>query len=606
MIRPLRPKVSAVRVSVLGATEVWRDDQRVSLGTRKRRALVAALALSGGRPVSVDALVDLLWADSPPDGVAGTLQVYVSGLRRALEPDRAPRAPATVLVTVAPGYALHLPEGALDAARFDRTVSDVHRRVGQRPALWAPPALSNDELAATAQELDEALALWRGVPYVELEDAAAAVAERARLEELRSVALEDRAVAALALGDHGTAAAELEALTAAYPLRERLWGLRAVALARAGRQADALEALREVRDVLDAELGLEPSAELRDVQTAVLRQDPALAWSSPRGTAGVAAPRRPQPEPTTPPPSAPRPAGAARALRPDPPALAARRPARPADRARGRSRPGRPGHAGVRGGHRRARASASPGCAVSSASLAVHRGAAAAGGSVLAGRRRTSALAVAAGAARARRRPRRGRRGGRGCRVPHVGGGRSRPSPQAAARDETIVVVLDDLHWADVPTLRVLRLLSETVESGRLLVLGTWRTHPEPTGALADAAESLARRHAARLELTGLSAAEAATVVEAVAEVMPDDEQAGLLASRTDGNPFFLVEYARLAHDGGDLSGLMSEADPPTAVSDVLARRLERLPEESRSVLRWAGVIGRFFDLDSLAAAADI
>ena len=137
-------------------------------------------------------------------------------------------------------------------------------------------------------------------------------------------------------------------------------------------------------------------------------------------------------------------------------------------------------------------------------------------------------------------------------------------------------------------------------------MLATWRTHPEPTGALADAAESLARRHAARLELTGLGAADAATVVEAVAEVMPSAEQAGLLASRTDGNPFFLVEYARLAHDGGDLSGLMAEADPPTAVSDVLARRLERLPEESRSVLRWAGVIGRFFDLSTLAASADV
>lgn len=87
-----------MQVSVLGATEVWRDDERVELGTRKRRALVAALALHTGRPVSVDGLVDLLWGDSPPDGVAGTLQVYVSGLRRALEPDRPPRAPATVLV----------------------------------------------------------------------------------------------------------------------------------------------------------------------------------------------------------------------------------------------------------------------------------------------------------------------------------------------------------------------------------------------------------------------------------------------------------------------------------------------------------------------------
>ena len=179
-------------------------------------------------------------------------------------------------------------------------------------------------------------------------------------------------------------------------------------------------------------------------------------------------------------------------------------------------------------------------------------------------------------------------------------------SVAAAASDETLVVVLDDLHWADTPTLRVLRLLIETVEAGRLLVLSTWRTHPEPTGALADAAESLARRHAVRLELAGLTAADAATVVEAVAEVAPSDEQAGLLTSRTDGNPFFLVEYARLAHDGGDLSGLMTEADPPTAVADVLARRLERLPEESRSVLRWAGVIGRFFDLPTLAAVAGV
>ena len=97
------------------------------------------------------------------------------------------------------------------------------------------------------------------------------------------MALEDRAVAALALGDHATVAVELEALTARYPLRERLWGLRALALARAGRQADALEALATVRTVLDEELGLEPGTELRSLQTAVLRQDPALAWVATAG-----------------------------------------------------------------------------------------------------------------------------------------------------------------------------------------------------------------------------------------------------------------------------------------------------------------------------------
>ena len=581
-----------MRVSVLGATEVWRDDQRVELGTRKRRALVAALALSGGRPVSVDALVDLLWSDSPPDGVAGTLQVYISGLRRALEPDRAPRAPATVLVTVAPGYALYLPDAALDAARFDRTVSDVHRRLGQRGALWLPPGLTGEELAAAVAELDEALALWRGTPYVELEDAPAAVAERARLDELRSVALEDRAVASLALGDHGTVAGELEALTAAYPLRERLWGLRAVALARAGRQADALEALREVRDVLDSELGLEPSAELRDVQTAVLQQDPELAWSSPGGTgrATIAAPAQPPPS-----------------TRPERPA-----PTLPAWPLVGRhdqlmaltaafdlADAGTPAFAAVTG---------EPGIGKSRlcgelAVLAVGQGA-----RLLLGRcsqddgapplwpwqqvLRDLGADLDAGA---------GEDEGAEFRTWETIVDRV----VAAAADETVVLVLDDLHWADTPTLRVLRLLVDTVHSGRIMVLGTWRSHPEPTGALAGAAESLARRHAVRLELTGLTALQAAEVVEAVTEVAPSDQEAGELAARTDGNPFFLVEFARLAREGGDLGGLMGEADPPTAVSDVLTRRLQRLPEESRSVLRWGAVIGRAFDLPMLAAAAD-
>ena len=278
-----------MRVSVLGATEAWRGEERLLLGSRKRRALVAALALSGGRPVSVDALVDLLWGDAPPDGVAGTLQVYVSGLRRVIEPERAPRAPATVLVTVEPGYALVLPDDGLDAARFDRAVSGAHRllaspaRRDPRGRRGCPAALAAADLRAAVASLDEALGLWRGTPYVELEEAPAAVAERARLEELRTVALEDRAVAALALGDHATVAAELESLTARYPLRERLWGLRALALARAGRQADALEALAAVRTVLDEELGLEPGTDLRSLQTAVLRQDPALAWAPPPG-----------------------------------------------------------------------------------------------------------------------------------------------------------------------------------------------------------------------------------------------------------------------------------------------------------------------------------
>ena len=173
-----------------------------------------------------------------------------------------------------------------------------------------------------------------------------------------------------------------------------------------------------------------------------------------------------------------------------------------------------------------------------------------------------------------------------------------------AARAEPLVVVLDDLHWADTASLRVLRLLLETVHDGRLLVVGTWRPHPEPTGALADVAESLARRHAARISLSGLGADDVARIVEAVAQVHASGAQAGALASRTDGNPFFLVEYARLARESGDLAGLLDGADPPTAVGDVLSRRLDRLPDESRGVVAWAAVIGREFELEVLAEAA--
>jgi tetratricopeptide (TPR) repeat protein len=175
-----------------------------------------------------------------------------------------------------------------------------------------------------------------------------------------------------------------------------------------------------------------------------------------------------------------------------------------------------------------------------------------------------------------------------------------------AAAQRTILVVLDDLHWADVATLRVLRLLGETMQGTRLLVLGTWRSHPEPVDALLDAVETFARRHAVRIDLHGLSAAEASRVVEAVSEAIPSPDEARALRQRTDGNPFFLVEYARLARERGDLSALVAEADPPGAVHDVLARRLQLLPEDSVSVLRWAAVVGRQFDLRTLAAASGI
>ena len=175
-----------------------------------------------------------------------------------------------------------------------------------------------------------------------------------------------------------------------------------------------------------------------------------------------------------------------------------------------------------------------------------------------------------------------------------------------ACQERPVVVVLDDLHWADTATLRVLRLLVESVSVERLMVVATWRSRPAPEGALGDLAETLARHHAERVELAGLDGAAVAGIVDAVTEHRPSDEQAAALRDRTDGNPFFLVEYSRLVGRGDDLAALLSEADPPTAVQEVVGRRLERLPGETRRVLRTAAVIGRRFDVPVLAQALDL
>lgn len=557
--------------------------------------------------MSVDSLVELLWGDSPPDGVAGTLQVYISGLRRVIEPERAPRAPATVLVTIEPGYALALSEADLDEARFDRAVSESHRLLtspapaparAEGPA-WVPTGVAAADLRAAMASLDEALGLWRGTPYVELEEAPAAVAERARLEDLRTVALEDRAVAALALGEHAMVAGELESLTARYPLRERLWGLRALALARAGRQADALEALAEVRAVLDEELGLEPGAELRSLQTAVLRQDPALAWAPPPGAAVVEVVEVVEVEPVATAAATERSAVFPGVALPPWPLVGRDRQLALLVDAWALAETGVPAFAALTG---------EPGIGKSRLTGELAGYVVARAGRVLVGRCSPDGGAAALWPwqqvlHQLGEELEEGGEEDEGAEF-RVREGLARRVADAAAA-EPVLLVLEDLHWADVASLRVLRMLVDTVTAGRLLVLSTWRSHPEPTGALADVAESLARRHVDRLELTGLGPDDVAEVVGSVASEVPDEELSRRLADRTDGNPFFVVEYARLARDGG-LLALLDDADPPTAVTDVLARRLDRLPDETRALLRWAAVLGRRFTLPDLAAVAGL
>jgi DNA-binding SARP family transcriptional activator len=183
---------------VLGPLEVRDGPRSVDLGGLKQRAVLAVLLVNANRVVSLDRMIDELWGDEPPSRATGSLQAYISNLRRALEPSRAPRAQATVLVSQAPGYVLRLRLEQLDAARFEELAGRGRR-------------LLDDGLPDEARPLfDEALRMWRGAPLAEFAFEPFAQAEIARLVELRAALDEDRVDVELALGHHGAAAAAVE------------------------------------------------------------------------------------------------------------------------------------------------------------------------------------------------------------------------------------------------------------------------------------------------------------------------------------------------------------------------------------------------------------
>jgi DNA-binding SARP family transcriptional activator len=241
-----------VEFRLLGPLEV-RDGEGnpVALPRRQQRALLAALLVRAGEVVSTDRLIDDLWGERPPRSALGSLQNTVSQLRKLVGGD--------VLRTQPPGYVLAVAPAAVDAQRFEQLLSDA-------------AALNAAERAAS---LREALALWRGPALADLSDEPWADAEAARLEELRLAAVEERIGAELELGRHGVLVAQLDALAAEHPLRERLHRQRALALYRCSRQKEALDALRAAAEALD-ELGLEPTGELRQLERDILNQSPAL------------------------------------------------------------------------------------------------------------------------------------------------------------------------------------------------------------------------------------------------------------------------------------------------------------------------------------------
>ncbi len=257
-------QVAALEFRILGPVEVLADGRPLPLGGAKQRALLAILLLHANEVVSSDRLIDELWGDVPPETVAQGLRVYVSQLRKVLEPDHLPGAGNEVLVTRAPGYVIQLGPDQLDLHRFERLLAEARE------------ALAAGDPTRSSAKLRDALALWRGPPLADLANESSAQTEIARLEELRLTALEERVDADLALGLQGDLVGELESLVARHPLRERLRAQLMLALYRAGRQAEALEVYQATRRALVDELGIEPSPALQRLEKAILLQDPAL------------------------------------------------------------------------------------------------------------------------------------------------------------------------------------------------------------------------------------------------------------------------------------------------------------------------------------------
>src|SRR5215218_5205297 len=252
---------------LLGPLEAFDGPVPLQIVAGKQRALLAMLLLNANRTVAREQIVDALWGEDVPDSAQKMVQIHVSQLRKAL--------PKSRLHTRRPGYVLEVGEDEFDLVRFERAVAEGRR------------ALSQSDARKARELLGEALALWRGRALAEFSEPFARH-EGARLEELRMAALESRIEADLVLGHHRDVVSELEALIAEHPLRERLRSQHMLSLYRSGRHAEALASYQVFRRMLAEELGIEPSASLRELERLMLRQDPTLELpdsSQPRAVA---------------------------------------------------------------------------------------------------------------------------------------------------------------------------------------------------------------------------------------------------------------------------------------------------------------------------------
>ena len=584
---------------LLGPLEARDDDGPIALGGSKQRELLAILLLNVNEVVSSDRLIDELWGAKPPKTAPKSLQVLVSQLRKSLDPDRASGESGRVVVTRAPGYSLQVEPGQLDLERF------------QRLAAEGREALAAADIERAAARLGGALALWRGAPLAEFAYAEFAQREIARLEELRLGVLEDRIQADLERGRHGEVIGELEGLVTQEPLRERPRALLMLALYRGGRQVDALDVYREARHALTDRLGIEPGRELRELERAILTQDSSLDFAAPAERDG-------------------------------------------ADEAGRGTFVGREAElqqlsagldSAIAGRGRLFLLVGEPGIGKSRLAEEVTRQAWARGARVLFGRCWEAGGApaywpwvqsVRAYIEEAEPEQLRTQLGAGAADLAQIVPDLRElfpdvPEPAAetegarfrlfdstarflrnAADARPLVIVLDDLHAADEPSLLLLQFVASELGASRIMVIGTYRdVDPTVRDPLGSALAELARAQVThRVELGGLTHEDVARFVELASGEVPATELVAAIHTETEGNPLFVGEVARLLASEGRLAEVDAQAlwllGVPQGVREVIGRRLGRLSPECSRVLTLASVLGREFGLDALERLSEL
>ena len=571
-----------ISVRVLGPLEVAVEGVPADLGGPRQRCVLARLIAEHGQVVSADRLIEDLYADEAPPRALAAVQTFVSHLRRALEPGRAAWAPAGVLVTSPPGYALRLDRDMVDAWSFEE---QVHQAAGL------------DDPAARHSALSAALAYWRGVAFGEFGGLPWADLEASRLDELRLAAMEMYADAALRLGRAAQAVASLSRLTAEHPLREEAWRLFALALYQSGRQGDALAALRRARAQLAAELGVDPGPALRALEDGILAQAPDLSAppaAQPRASAQVVHSPVSDPAPSADGPYFGRDAELGQVTRS---ALEA---------AAGRTRivlvTGDAGAGKTALASQVSQRLAGQGWLTAIGRCPEHEGAPA-------GWPWTEALRkLAVTAAPAQPRPLSALLTGAPAQQDDPAAARFRLHRavggylEQVSRTAPLLVVLDDLHRADGETLAILADVTADLVAARILVLATYRP-AEPSEQLSGCLATLAAREPTRIGLGGLDAAAAGELIRATCARPVDGETARSIAERTGGNPFFIKETVRLLDSEGTLA---AATEVPAGVREVLQRRIARLPATAQTILRQASVIGTEIDVSVLGDVADV